>query len=198
MSQTTPTTSEFYFRTTKNGYKRPTVSVEYPVPTVEGLITLLQGEDEKVQKYIMETVQGSISAHVKGFVDADIDFNQDTMNTLVESGQVSIEHIAHIPKADRNVLNKDDLESFAEAYITIMPEATGKAVEKVKAAASLFVNRFKTVAGDQDILAILKEQLEIFMDVADTEVLEENEKVLSWATQKLDELLSAKITADSL
>lgn len=197
MSQTMTTTSDYNFRT-KNGYKRPTVTVDYPVPTVEGLVEYLQGDDEKVRNYIMETVQGSIFTHVKGFVDADIDFTQDTMNALVESGQMSIEHIAHIPKADRNVLNKEDLETFAESYIAVMPEATGKNVEKVKAAASLFVSRFKTVAGDQDILAILKDQLEVFMNAADTEVLEENEKVLSWATQKLDELLSAKITADSL
>lgn len=197
MSEANITTSDFNFRT-KNGYKRPTVSVEYPVPTAGDLVAMLQGDDEKVRQYIVETVHGTVFNHVKGFVDADIDFDQNTMNALIESNQVSVEHIAHIPKADRNVLNKEDLENFAEAYIAVMPGATGKDPEKVKAAASLFVSRFKTVAGDQDILSILKDQLGVFMDAADVEVLESNEKVLSWATQKLDELLSAKITADSL
>ena len=199
--QVTPTTervtSNYHFRT-KDGYKRPSVEVEYDAPTAGGIIEILQAGDKKVVDLITETVQGIMTSHIKGYVDEDTEFDQAKLEELVAEGKVSLEHIASIPKADRNVMSKEDLEQFAKDYIAIMPGLTNKDEARVKAAATLFVERFKRAAGDEAVLAILQEQLAIFVEGAPEEIAQRNDKVLNWAVAKLDELLSVKITADAL
>lgn len=197
MSTQTRVASDFHFRT-KNGYKRPTVAVEYDAPTAEGIVELLHSDDQKVVSLITDTVQDLLKNHIRSFVDNDLDFDQSSLDKLVEEGKVSIPFIAHIPKADRNVLSKEDLEQFAQDYIAVMPELTGKEEARVKAAATLFVERFKRAAGDNDVLKVLQDQLSIFVEGAPEEVVERNERVITWASNKLDELLSIKVTADAL
>lgn len=189
--------SEFHFRT-KKGYKRPTVSVEYPAPDADGIKALLDSDDPKVVNLVTETVQDLLKNHIRSYVDNDLDFDQEKLDKLIEEGKISIPHIAHIPKADRNVLSKDDLEQFAQDYIEIMPELTGKDEARVKAAATLFVERFKRAAGDNDVLKVLQDQLSTFVEGAPEDVVERNERVITWASNKLDELLSIKVTADAL
>lgn len=188
---------DFHFRT-KNGYKRPTVSVEMDLPTSTDVVDLIQGEDAKVRSMLVEAVQSIVYNHVRGYVNDNTEFDQATLEALETDGKTSLEHIAHIPKADRNVLSKDDLEQFAQDYIEYMPEITGKEVERVQAAAGLFVERFKRAAGDNNVLKVLQEQLSAFVEGAPDEVVERNERVINWASGKLEELLSVKITADVL
>lgn len=188
-------TLDFHFRT-KDGYKRPSVSVSMEALTVEQVANYLN--DEKVGALIIDTLTGVISSHVRGYVESDLDFDQAKFDELVAKGETTLEFIASIPKADRNVLSKEDLESFAKDYIQYMPEITGKEVSRVQAAAALFVERFKRAAGDNNVLEILQEQLSIFVDNAPAEVLENHQRVITWAMSKLEELLSIKITADAL
>lgn len=197
MSTMTRIENNFNFRT-KKGYKRPTVSVEYDAPNSEGIVALLQGEDAKVVELIVDNVQGILQNHIRSYVDQDLDFSQESLDKLVEEGKVSLEYIAHIPKADRNVLSKEDLETFAQDYIEIMPGITGKDEARVQSAATLFVERFKRAAGDNQVLEILRDQLSVFAENAPEEVLERNERVIVWAAGKLDELLAIKVTADAL
>jgi hypothetical protein len=197
MSTQTKVATDFNFRT-KKGYKRPTVSVEYTAPTADGIVELLQSDDDKVRNMIVDNVQSIIKDHIRSYVDEDLDFDQEKLDAIAEQGKVTLEHIAHIPKADRNTLTKDDLEQFAQDYISVMPEITGKDQARVQAAANLFVERFKRAAGDNQVLEVLKSQLETFVDNAPDEMVENNERVITWASNKLDELLSIKVTADAL
>lgn len=189
--------NDFHFRT-KNGYKRPTVSVEMPFPTVHGIADGVTGDDPKVASLIQDAVNKVLIDHVRNYIDSDLEFDQDSMDKLVADGKVSIENIAHLPKADRNTLTKDDLEQFAQDYIAVMPEVTGKEPARIQAAAGLFVQRFKSVAGDNSVLEVLKDQLEVFASNAPEEVAERNERVIVWAYGKLEELMSVKVTADAL
>ena len=197
MSQANRITNDFHFRT-KDGYKRPSVVAEFDSPNASGIIGLVSSEDEKVVAFVEDLVVDALKAHIKGFIEADLEFNQETLETLVAEGKISIEHIAHIPKADRTSLTKEDLESFAADYIAVMPGLTGKELARVQGAASLFVERFKRAAGDPDVLSLLQGQLAIFVDGVDAEILERNTRVVTWAMTKLEELLSIKITADAL
>ena len=190
-------TNDFHFRT-KDGYKRPSVSVEFNAPNATGIMQLVASDDVKVVAFVEDLVTGALNAHIKGFIEADLEFNQDSLELLVNEGKVSIEHIAHIPKADRTSLTKEDLETFAADYIAVMPELAGKELARVQGAASLFVERFKRAAGDPDVLGLLQQQLAIFVDGVNAEMLERNHRVITWAATKLEELLSIKITADAL
>jgi hypothetical protein len=197
MSNSKSLNVDFNFRT-KDGYKRPTVSLEVPVPTAEGVAELLVHEDAKVVCLVVDTVAAVLTSYVRGFVDADADFDQAKLEALIADGKVSIETIANLPKSERSMLTKEDLEGFAKDYISIMPEATGKSIEKVTAAAGLFIERYKRAAGDNEVLTVLRDQLAVFIDHATPDMLETHERAISYLATKVEELLSIKVTADAL
>lgn len=188
---------DFNFRT-KDGYKRPTVSVELFVPTAAGLIALLQSEDQKVIELLEGLAADALISHVRTFVDSNDSFDQEALNKLIEEGQISLEAIANLPKSERNTISKEMLEEFAKDYIAVMPGITGKDVKKVQVAAGLIIERFKRVAGDNGILAVLQEQVGVFVEGAGDELVAKHERVLSYLATKLEELLSVKVTADAL
>lgn len=197
MTTSVRTPVDFNFRT-KDGYKRPTVSVELDLPTAEGVATLLSSEDAKVVSLVTDTVAALLTSYVRGFVDADVDFDQAKLDALVAEGKISIEAIANLPKSERSMLTKEDLEAFAKDYMEVMPAATGKSAEKVAAAAGLFIERYKRVAGDNAVLAVLQEQLGVFMEAATPDMIQTHERVLTYLASKVEELLSVKVTADAL
>lgn len=188
---------DFNFRT-KDGYKRPTVSVELFVPTAAGLIAMLQSEDQKVVELLEGLAADALISHVRTFVDSNENFDQEALNKLIEEGQISLEAIANLPKSERNTISKEMLEEFAKDYIAVMPGITGKDVKKVQVAAGLIIERFKRVAGDNGILAVLQEQVGVFVEGAGDELVAKHERVLSYLATKLEELLSVKVTADAL
>lgn len=197
MSNVANLESSFSFRT-KDGYKRPTVVVSYDVPNAAGIVELLQGEDAKVVGLITDSVQGLISGYIRGFVDADPEFDQAKLDALIAEGKINLETIANLPKSERNTLSKDDLEQFAKDYVECMPEITGKDKAKVELAAQMFVQRYKPVAGKKDVLEVLAGQLAVFIEHAGDERVERNSKALGYLADKAQELLSIDVTADAL
>lgn len=192
-------TVDFNFRAKeKGGYKRPTLSLEVNLPNAEDVANALVSDNPKVSNLIIDAIQSIVIDHIKNYVNDNMDFTQETLDAMVKSGQCSLEYIANIPKADRNVLSKEDLVQFAEDYTAIMPGVTGKDVSRIKAAASLYIERFKRAAGDNPVLQILQAQLEVFVEAASEEVISRNDRVITWARNKLQELLDAKVTADAL
>lgn len=187
----------FNFRT-KDGLKRPSVGIEAIVPTTAGLIEVLQSGDEKKVSLISDLVIGALQGHIRTFVEQEPDFSQETYNALLEAGRVDLDALANLPKSERNTLSKEQLEDFAKDYIQYMPEITGKDVKKVSAAAGLFVERYKRVAGDNSVLAVLQEQLVTFVEKAPEEVTAKHERALGYLGDKVEELLAVKITADAL
>ncbi len=189
---------DFAFRQNKDGYKRPTVSLQIQVPDLEGVAILLSSEDSKVQELVVGLVQDTLTGYVRKFVEDDADFDQAKFDALVAEGKISIEAIANLPRSERNTIGKEDLEAFAKDYIQYMPAITGKDVKKVQMAAGLFIERFKRVAGDNQILAVLQEQLGQFAEGVTEEVLANHERVVVYLSSKLEELLSLEVTADAL
>lgn len=187
----------FNFRT-KDGIKRPTVTVEGILPTTEGLIAILQGEDDKQKQLIHDLVASAVQGHIRTFVEADENFGQDQYNELFANGKVDVAALANLPKSERNTLSKEQLEEFAKDYIQYMPEITGKDVKRITSAAGLFVERYKRVAGDNAVLAVLQEQLGVFVENAPEEVTSKHERAIGYLAEKVEELLSVKITADAL
>lgn len=197
MTSITRIATDFHFRT-KDGYKRPTLTLEHDVPSVEGIMEMLSSGDEKVTGLIASVVQGVVISHLRDYVDSDSDFDQAKCEALASEGKLSIEAIANLPKSERSMLTKENLEAFAKDYIAIMPRVTGKKEKKVVAAAGLFIERYKRVAGDNAVLTVLQEQLNTFIENAGDEVVSKHEKALTYLVAKVEELLSIKVTADAL
>lgn len=194
---TEPQELQFSFRQNKETkIKRPDVAVTIQVPTAQGIIAALQSGDKKVVDLITDQVVGLIQSQLRTFIDADPEFKQESADKLAD--QLTLEAIANLPRAERNTVSKEDLEQFAADYNAIMPEATGKSAERVAAAASLFVERFKRAAGDNEVLNILQDQLGVFVEKAPEEVVERNNKAIQYFMNKLKELLSLKVTASAL
>lgn len=198
MSEVILIEKDFSFRQNKEGYKRPTVTLAIGVPSLDGVATLLSSEDQKVQALIVSLVQDTLTGYVRKFVEEDQDFDQAKFDALVAEGKISIEAIANLPRSERNTIGKEDLEEFAKDYVAYMPAITGKDVKKVQMAAGLFIERFKRVAGDNAILTVLQTQLGQFVEGVSEEVLAKNERVVTYLSSKLEELLSLEVTADAL
>jgi len=199
MSNTTVISVNFGFRKSKDSeYKRPNVQLDVPVPSKEGIIAALSSEDPKVRDLVFDAVHGVITSHLRSYVDNDVDFSQETCDALAEKGELSLSYIANIPKADRNVMSKEDLESFASDYIEVMPQITGKDKARVSAAAQLIVERFKRAAGDEGVLKILQDQLVTFAENAPEEMVSRNERALTWAINKVESLMEVQVSADAL
>lgn len=187
----------YSFRQNKEtGQKRESVVLKLNVLTAAGIITALQSGDEKVVNLIEDQIAGLVISQVRGFVEADEAYDQAKADADAE--KFTIGFIANLPKAERNVVGKEALEQFAKDYIAVMPGVTGKEVERVTAAAGLFVEKFKRCAGDDAVLQILQEQLSIFVENAGEEVIERNSLALNYLSQKLGDLLSVKVTSEML
>lgn len=190
---------KFGFRQNKEtGEKRPDVEVKILLVTAAGIIAALNSGDEKQVSMIEDVVNGLITSQLRTYVDADPEFDQAKADALSAEGKLTIEAIANLPRAERNTVSKDDLEQFAKAYVELMPGITGKDLEKVQTAAGLFVERFKRASGDDKVLQVLQQQLNIFVEKAPEDVVAANEKAITYAANKLSELLSLKVTADAL
>lgn len=187
----------FNFRT-KDGLKRSSVNIEAILPTSHGLIEVLSSEDNKQKELIVDLVASAISSHIRGYVENDLEFNQESYNALLADGKVDLAFLANLPKSERNTISKENLEDFAKDYIAIMPEVTNKDVKRISSAAGLFVERFKRVAGDNAVLAVLQQQLEVFVENAPDEVTGKHERVISYLADKLIELQEIRVTADAL
>lgn len=200
--QTEKTVLSFAFRTNKEtGVKRPTVEVEAEVPSKDGLVELLTSEDPadaKVQELVIEGVISTLQSHIRSYVDEDKDFDQEAYNRLLEQGKVDLHYIANMPRAERNVLSKDDLEAFAADYIEVMPEITGKEVSRVRLTAEMVVERFKRITGDPEAVKVVKNNIVTFIENAPEAMVETHGRVLTWALNKLETLGEVQVSADDL
>lgn len=180
----------------KDGVKRPSLTLNVVQLTALGVIAALQSGDEKTVEYITDLVNGAQTSYLKSFVDSDIEFNQEAYEKIAD--QLTLEVIANLPRAERNVVGKDDLQAFAKDYIAIMPEITGKEKVRIETAASLFVEKFKRVAGKKDALAVLKEGLETFAEKAPEQMQEDHARTLMYLLGKVEELMGVDIDAGAL
>lgn len=187
----------FKFRERKDQPKRDNVTLTFPALTAEGIKDALN-KGGKTAELIIEVVTGVQSTYIRSFVDSDLEYNQEKLDELIAKGETSIEYIATKPRADRNVISKADLEAFAEVYVPVIVQATGKEQDRVEKGASVLVNRFAPVRGDFKALAILAESLEIFVKNVDDEVITEHGDALTYLTGKVEELQNAHISADAL
>lgn|SRR5690606_2440260 len=187
----------FSFRMNKEtGVKRPSVTLTMLVPTAAGIIEALQSNDEKVISLIEDQVAAVVIGQVRQHVDGDLEYNQEKYEANLQ--KFTIETIANLPRAERNVVSKDDLESFASKYIELMPEISGKELARVQTAAAMFVEKFNRVKGDDQALQILQQQLALFVEKVDDAIVQEHERTISYLVGKLEELLSVKVSADVL
>lgn len=157
---------KFNFKTDKeSGVKRPTVELVLPVPSIEGIVHILENATEFPKQYelLRDAIYEVIADQARGIVNDNEAVTQENFPL----NQVTWEAIANMPKAERRGggISKEVWEEFGKDYIEVMPAATGKPVEKVALASKILVGKLNQVKTNKAVLAAMKEFLGIYINV---------------------------------
>lgn len=144
---------------TGDAVKRPTVELALPVPSVEGIIQILETGGKQLD-LLLEAVTDVIATRARELVNDDEKISQDTLNLQL----LSWEAIANLPKAERRGggISKEIWEDFSKDYIAVMPGVTGKTAEQVGNAAKILLNKFAAVKTNKPVLKLLKDQIALY------------------------------------
>lgn len=157
---------KFNFKTDKTGVKRPTVDLKLPVPSVEGIIYILEHATDEPKQFelLMDAVYEVISDQARSMVNENEAINQDNFPLA----KVTWDAIANMPRAERRGggIGKETWEEFAADYIEVMPAATNKTAEQVGNAAKLLVAKFNPVKTNKPVITALKDYLGIYVNVS--------------------------------
>lgn len=168
--------------------KRPTVELSLPVPSVEGIIQILEEGTDKPKnlELLLEAVAEVIQERARELVNEKEDINQDNFPL----DELTWEKIANLPKAERRGggISKEVWEEFAADYITVMPAVTKKSAEQVGNAAKILLNKFNAVKTNKPVLKLLKDQLGLY--VTNSPNAETYQECVEFLTKKADALLS--------
>jgi hypothetical protein len=155
---------KFSFRTVKDEAtglesKRPTIEQKIPVPSVEGIIAILEAGGKQLE-LLQEAVADIVFQRAREIL-AD-----DEKLTEVPLDQLSWEVISNLPQAERKGrgIPKEVWEEFAKDYVAVMPSVTGKSAEQVGNAAKILLNKFSAVKTNKPILNLLKSQLAMYLN----------------------------------
>lgn len=151
----------FHFKKDKLGNKRPSVELKLPVPSVEGIVGIIE-KGGKVLEMLQEAMYDVIRSQAASIVSDDEKSSQATFDV----SKVTWDYIANMPKADRRSSSIDSAvwEAFAKDYIEVMPAVTTKSVEAVTNATVVYLKKFSIVKTNKDVLSKLKDQLGLYME----------------------------------
>ena len=165
--------------------KRPSVELELPLLSVEGIIQAFQAGGKQLE-LIVEAVRDVQIARARELVNDKEDITAD--NFPYE--ELSWEKIANLPKAERRGggIPKETWEEFAKDYIAVMPSATGKSIEQVTNASKILLNKFQAIKTNKIVLAMLKDQIGIYANTSPN--AEQYSECINFLVEKAETFLS--------
>lgn len=163
--------TNFFFRKVKNEVKdaegnisivetkRPTVTLPIPVPSVEGIVAILEAGGKQLD-LLLEAVANVVIEQARDKVNEKEDISAD--NFPYET--LAWEAIANLPKAERRGggISKELWDDFEKDYQEIMPGLTGKKQDAVNNAARIFKAKFQGAQTNKPVLKVLQDQLAIY------------------------------------
>lgn len=169
-------------------YKRPTVELAIPVPSLEGLVAILdKGSDSPGFKLVFEALSNVAADRARDLLND----NQSLTEENFPYEELSWETIAALPKAERRGggIAEEVWKDFYEDYIAVMVPATNKPVENVTRAAKLFLGKFNACKYNKPVLGKLQTQLALYLE--NTKRAEDFSKCVDFLVKKADILLKA-------
>lgn len=181
---------EIKFNFRKNaelGTKRPSVTLPLKMLTLQGLISILEGGDEKQVNLILETLQTPILEQAR----TQVDDNETITAETLDSDKLSWDYISKLEPAARRGggIPKEVWEAFAADYIEVMPAVTGKTKEQIGLAATLLGTKFASIKTNKKVLGFLATQLDLYL--ANTAKAEEFVDCYEFLKNKAATLLAA-------
>lgn len=176
-----PTTN----KETGDTLRRPTVEIAVPVPSVEGIIAILEMGGKHLE-LLLEAVSDVVYARAREIVNSREDINQANF----PMDELSWEKIALLPKAERRGggIAKELWDEFSKDYIAVMPATTGKTAEQISNAAKILLNKFNAVKTNKPVLRLLKDQLGLY--VTHSANAESFQDCVTFLVEKADALIN--------
>ena len=170
--------------------KRPTVELHVPVPSVEGIVSIMEAGGKQLE-LLQEACSNVIAARAREIVNEREDVSQENFPW----DMLTWEAIANIPAAEKRGrgIPKEVWEEFAADYIAVMPAATGKTPKQISNAAEILVDRFNKIKSNKDykkIVDVLAKQLAIYMEASPN--VENYMDCLSFLSDKANKILTAE------
>lgn len=165
--------------------RRAPVELSLPVPSVEGIIEILQAGGKGLE-LLQEAVADIIISRARELVNDDEKISQES----IDLQKLSWDFIANLPKAERRGggISKDTWEEFGKDYVSVMPGITGKSVEQVTNASKIILNKFNSIKTNKPVLKLIREQLGIYLQHAPN--AEAYTECISFLDQKAETLLN--------
>lgn len=181
---------KFHFKKDDLGNKRESVELKLPVPSVEGLVAILE-KGGKGLDMLLAAASDYVSAQARSILNE----NETMTAANFPMEQCSWEFIANMPDAEKKGrgIAKEVWEAFGKDYVAVMPSITGKTAEQVGNAVKLFLNKFQAVKSNKPVISKLKEQLAIY--ISNSPNAEEFSDAVKFLSEKADTLLAADETA---
>jgi hypothetical protein len=176
----------FHFKKDKMGNKRPSVKVEVPVPSVEGIVDILTRGEKREVDLLLEAVYGTVRSVAAGLVSDDENMTAENF----PFDKVTWAAIANQPKEDRrsSVISDEAWEAFIADYIAVMPALTNKTEDQVTRATIVYRKKFAPWKTDKKTINILKTQLGLYME---TKNAEEHSEIIDMLLRRADSYLAA-------
>lgn len=168
------------------GTKRPSLELDLPVLSVEGIIKVMEVGGKELE-LLREAVNDVIVARARQIINDDEAITADSF----PYAQLTWEAIANLPKAERRGggISKETWAGFVADYIAIMPAAANKKIEAVQRAAKVFEKKFADVKTDKPVLKLLRDQLTIYINHSPN--VEQFEECVSFLVNKANTLIEA-------
>jgi len=164
---------------------RNSVQLAMPYPSIEGIVHILE-EGGKGLELLQEAVENVVNSAARELLYEDVTLNAATFP--VE--KLSWEFIANLPKAQRRGggIPKETWEGFAQDYVEVMPELTGKTIEQVANAAKILASKLTQVRTNEPVLQLLVAQLALYAENSPN--VEEYQECVAFLLQKADTFLN--------
>lgn len=165
--------------------KRPTLEIELPLISVEGLIEQFKKGGKELE-LVMEAVKQIQIDRAREIINDDEKITAETF----PYGELDWTKIANLPKAERRGggISKETWDDFAKDYIVVMPALTGKTAEQVANAAKILLNKFQSCKTNKPVLTLLKNQLALY--AANSQNAEQFTDCITFLTEKADTFLN--------
>lgn len=186
--------TNFHFRKVKDANtgletKRPTVVLPIPVPSVEGIIAILEAGGKGLD-LLLEAAGSVILDQAREYINEHEDVNEANF----PFANMAWDFIANLPKAERRGggISKEIWEDFSKDYVEVMPAVTGKKKESVELAAKVFVTKFAGSTTNKPVLKLLQAQLAMYAGA--TTQGEQFAPCIEFLSNKLDKLINTDET----
>lgn len=179
---------KFRFKKDKLDNQRPTVEIKGFVPSIEGIVSILEkgGKGLDLLKDAMYDV-------IRDAIGSDVGDNEKFDQAFYDANatKYSWDAIANQPREDRraSAISKEVWETFASDYIAVMPGVTNKDVEAVTNATVVYLKKFSLVKTNKPVIKKLKEQLGLYME--HSKHAEQYQEILDLLIRKADTYLEA-------